>query len=88
MLRIFETCSKNIWPLSEDFTVLSAVGICLHNCQLKNRDALGYIYGPSLDEEKIDFAKTLRASLFNEGLSATSTSRDSGFKETVSGILT
>jgi hypothetical protein len=45
---------------------------------------------PLLDEEMIDFAKTLRGFLFNEclsvdSLSATSTSMESAFKETVTG---
>ncbi len=48
---------------------LSAVGNCFHNCQLKNKEALGNFKGLSQDEGQTDFAKHIRVSSFNEVLS-------------------
>jgi hypothetical protein len=51
----------------EDF--LSAVGNCFHNCQLKNKKALGNFEGLSQDEGQADFAKNITVSSINGVLS-------------------
>jgi hypothetical protein len=63
MLRAFRTCDKEHLARGEDF--FSAAGNYFHNCQLKNKEALGYCKRLSHDEGRADFARNLTPRLSN-----------------------
>jgi hypothetical protein len=63
--------------------VWSAVGNFFHNCQLKNKKALGYFKRLSHDEGRADFAKKLYSSPLMKAFSVNTTfsSMNSGFND-------
>jgi hypothetical protein len=63
--RVYRQC--------EDYFACS-VGNCFHNCQLKKKEAPGYLRGLSQDEEgRVDFAKNFHTLPFEEDLSVDTT---------------
>jgi len=62
--------APHLWNLLKEHIVgvkifLPAVGIGFHDCQLKNKETLGYFKG---HRDGQNFVKKLHASLFIEGL--------------------
>jgi hypothetical protein len=57
--------AQRTYRLCVDFS--SAVGNCIHNCPSKAKEALGNFKWLSQDQGRVDFAKNLHSSLFNEG---------------------
>ncbi len=79
MLRAFENFGKERLADWKNF-VVRRWQLLIHNCQLKNKEALGNFKCLSQDEGQADFAKHISVSSFNEVLSVRSISMNSTFK--------